>query len=95
MKEVIEKVLNSFNFEKVHGVMELTNWTWVQSSGKVPSVAIMKDVARGLLADVSYMDAGSTVSTGGFRASKTLSGFGEDVKEILSLEFVLEQSEYC
>ena len=91
MKEVIEKVLNSFNFEKVHGVMELTNWTWVQSSGKVPSVAIMKDVARGLLADVSYMDVGSTVSTGGFRATK----IQDEGTEGLMLEFVLEQSEYC
>ena len=91
MKEVIEKVLSNFDFEKVHGVMELTNWTWVQSSGKVPSVAIMKDVARGLLADVSYMDAGSTVSTGGFRATKIQD---EDI-EGLSLEFVLVQSEHC
>ena len=91
MREVIEKVLNNFDFEKVRGVMELTNWIWAQSDGKVPSVAIMKDVARGLLADVSYMDAGSTVSTGGLRATK----IQDESTEGLMLEFVLEQSEYC
>ena len=91
MKEVIEKVLSNFDFEKVHIVMTGLNWEWAQPTRKVPSISALVLRAKDLLEDVSTMEPGCSVSTGGLRATK----IQDESTEGLMLEFVLEQSEYC
>ena len=86
MKKLIEKILKDFNFEKVHKAMQVTNWGWVNSEGKVPSIGRLVLRAEELLQDVSKMDIGCSIGTGGFVATKMGS---EDFGEGLQLEFIL------
>lgn len=48
---IIEKVLNDFNFEKVHCIMYLTGWCW-HDYGHVPGATALRNTARKLLTKV-------------------------------------------
>ncbi|NBW56914.1 hypothetical protein EBR43_03855 [bacterium] len=84
-QELIDDVLDNFNFENVHVAMTVLKWTWSLENGlEVPSKAQLRRMARSLLKDVitkSYEKVGS----GGFEAS-----FDKESRH-LALSFVLEQ----
>ena len=92
MKEVINRIIEDFNFEKVHQAMQTLNWGWLCTDMKVPSVGSLMACAQELLQDVSKMDVECSISTGGFRATKIA---GEDIGEGLELEFVLTSEMWC
>ena len=90
MKEVIDKIISDFDFEKVHQVMNVTNWRWARSHG-VPSVEELMLCAQELLQDVSKMGVGYSIGTGGFKATKINN---EDEGEGLQLKFVVTSAYY-
>jgi hypothetical protein len=47
----MDYVLDHFNFEKCHKVMEFLDWKWAQSNGCVPSIGEMRQFARELIRD--------------------------------------------
>ena len=86
MEELIDKIIENFNFEKVHKVMQTLNWGWMRSDVEVPSVGQLVLCAKELLQDVSKKNVGTSISTGGFKATKIDS---KDMGEGLELEFIL------
>ena len=88
---VIEEILKAFDFEKVHKAMDAMHWTWINyidGSQSVPTIDELKWRAEDLLNDllkkndVSRLLPITSVSCGGFRASKE---HGR-----LKLDFVIE-----
>jgi len=68
MENNIEKIINEFDFEKVHDVMTYLNWTW---GDNIPTTEEMKIQALGLLNDVKPINKNrySSSYTGGFKAT--------------------------
>lgn len=60
--EVIDEILDEFDFERVHKVMVALNWEWC---GEVPTIAELRREARRLLRDCANNE-GSSLSCGGF-----------------------------
>ena len=89
MKKLIDKIISDFDFEKVHKVMLAVNWRWGSTNG-VPPVGSLVLRAQELLQDVSKMDVGYSIGTGGFKATKISD---EDDGEGLELEFILTSRE--
>jgi hypothetical protein len=50
-KEILDEILDEFDFEKVHKVMVALNWTWHSNDG-VPSIGDLRRAARELLNDL-------------------------------------------
>lgn len=90
MKEVIDRIIDDFNFEKVHRVMVDLDWQWYWTNG-VPSVGTLMTRAQELLYGASKMNTGYSIGAGGFRATKT----GCEDEEGLELEFILTSTEFC
>lgn len=83
-----DKILENFDFEKVHTHMKYTKWSWYGGDGEdgVPSIEQLKHTANYLLMGV--ITNGETVgmmATGGLQALKFPWG--------LSLNFIIEHSE--
>ncbi len=78
----VEEVLESFDFDRVHHVMETLSWTWA-NLGRVPTREELGTEARRLL---SELDGRPGVhGSGGLRASYKEDG-------TLSLKFILCES---
>ena len=61
--EVIDKILDEFDFERVHKAMVALNWEWYDAENGVPSIAELRKSARRLLTDCvskgySYLKCG-------------------------------------
>jgi hypothetical protein len=96
--QVIEEVLENFDFIKVHKVMEALDWKWVggDTQDGVPSVYRLIKKAEELLKDcvneIEHRNTNTLVlSTGGFKATCVKYDDGEIV---LELEFVLSDFNY-
>lgn len=88
----INEVVDFFNFEKVHNVMEFLNWQW-QGEG-VPEIYELKEAARNLIIETINKTLETledcSIATGGFEASSYL----DENNEIqCKLAFILENSE--
>jgi hypothetical protein len=81
--DLIEDIMNDFDFDKVRKVMVVLNWHWSQVE-QTPTVDEMKRTARRLLRDLCENDEIDFVSTGGFEASKRDGG--------LELRFIAEEA---
>lgn len=69
----IHRIMNDFDFEKVHKYMVENNHQWYMGSAgmRVPDVEDLRWTARDLLAKAAYNnDSTSNVGTGGFMAYK-------------------------
>lgn len=68
--EKIDEVLDKFDFEKVHHVMEFLEWTWGgDEDSHIPDIPELRKTARKLLKDASEIKKGRRcTSTGGFYA---------------------------
>ena len=64
---MIDEILDEFDFEKVHRVMQALNWKW-HGSPDVPSIADLRRTARSLLKQVVEVPNLSRTATGGFVA---------------------------
>ena len=74
----IEKILENFNFEKVHNYYNLVNWEWKDNgiNGYIPSVEDLRITARTLFNQIK-MDFEETqcIGTGGLYVYKLPWGF--------------------
>lgn len=91
----INKVMNNFNFKKVHAAMEAMQWEWWGEG--VPTVKSLKQVALGLLNDAidGLIDENVPryrASTGGFSAYAYREG--EEIFCYLTFEVAAEHSEH-
>ena len=78
---VIDEILDEFDFEKVHKVMEFLDWKW---GGGVPTIGGMRKVARNLLKEAAEGEV-VAIGTGGFQVRKHVG----DGTIYLTLEFVV------
>lgn len=89
----MDYVLEHFDFEKCHKVMELLDWKWWHTGG-VPIVDEMREFARGLIKDaINGMSQQQTVTKeytlkcGGFSVTVDQEYPGQKV--YISLRFIL------
>lgn len=66
-EEIIEDILDEFDFYKVQKAMKLLEWTWAGQG--YPTIGEMRKTARGLLKDLIPLEEGGA-GTGGFLARK-------------------------
>ena len=66
--ELIDEILDEFNFEDVHRTMKALDWTWY-GSDSVPSIGDLRRQARKLLQEL-LKDNNQCVGTGGLFAYK-------------------------
>ncbi len=75
--ELIDRAIDAFDFEKVHKVMVMLQWKWVEENGmtlSVPDIPRMKAAARRSLRGAykcwkNYGGSQATAGSGGFEAS--------------------------
>lgn len=65
-QELIDKIMDEFNFERVHKAMVALNWEWSGSDG-VPTIGELRRQARQLLKELTN-NKNRVVGTGGFYA---------------------------
>lgn len=68
-KAKLQKVLNTFNFEKMRKVMEHLEWVWVEGIGRpfgVPNIDDLRKTAKQLLEE--SFEERESISSGGFSA---------------------------
>ena len=96
--KIVKEVISTFDFDKVHKVMTILNWTWYYDT--VPDLLELKSKAQGFLEhacerclehkktshDIPYI-----IMTGGFRIEAYPNKKKTKIKE-LRLEFVLATS---
>lgn len=96
-KELIDDIMDNFNFKKVQSTMKFLNWKWSGSDGEVPSVVDIRRQARKLLVEVCELclkqknispDTQVCVGTGGLLARAFRSECGKFVSN-LELEFII------
>jgi hypothetical protein len=94
-KEAVEYCLNTFNFERVHKVMEQVEWRWTTRDGlKVPTIVQLVLVAQQRLNDA--WDERTTIESGGLRAVYVQADMDEDgvlQPPALELLFILTQTQ--
>ena len=95
-QELIENLLENFNFDKVLTAMTALDWKWVnlhgQSGHSVPTIDRMQRQCRNLLYK-SIVD--TSVGSGGFEAKYYAPDDNEIEEEVFALSFVLTQSYTC
>ena len=87
--EIIDDIMDNFDFERVNRAMLLLDWKWVEhetGAFEVPHISLLRKRARGLLKEaMESKQSFYMIATGGFQADKTT----EENKVYLSLSFVL------
>ena len=69
-QELIDEILDQFDFQKVKEVMDALNWTWgIGTESHVPDIPELRKQAREMLWDV-IRSKGRMTKTGGFVAEK-------------------------
>lgn len=91
--ELIEDLLETFNFEKVLIAMTALDWKWVDTTNNselsIPTIDRMKRACRSLL----YRSITDTsVGSGGFEARYYEPDGEETLEETFALKFVVTQS---
>lgn len=89
LRVVAEKLLGSFDFDRVHNVMVLLGWKWQRNGLEhVPEVPELRESARELLDALIRQGHSGSISSGGFvarRVTYTEEGLS------LRLSFVVEE----
>lgn len=98
LSEVIDNIIENFEWEKVRRAMLINEWTWATINGETPTINQLKEVAISLLEEVAVqgMTKGKdyTISTGGFEA--VLKFYDDEYDERianLELKFVIDSWE--
>lgn len=96
IQEIIDGIIEDFDFDRVHDVMEYMDWEWyeegISSKKYVPSIEKLKERATELLerAYNGYFEQGNSeqysIQTGGFEAYYVY----VDNEDCFELKFVLE-----
>lgn len=103
LQEKVDYIMDSFDFHKVHKVMQTLNWTWVSGPDsdfkmEVPDEFEIRRSVRKLFNELFtyFTDADrGNVATGGFECSFRIYEDVEDEDDMLGLRlaFVLESIE--
>ena len=82
-QEIVDDIMDNFDFDKVHNVMVELDWGWGDSDGNlsIPEIWELKKSARRLLKE--SMEEGLCVATGGFQVDKD--------GDYISLKFIVEE----
>ena len=88
--EKIANIMDQFDFEKVHDVMNYLDWKWAMTKSGVPTVDELKNEAHRILVDACYEK--TNIATGGFRAVYESSCPADD-DPYIGLEFIVEECE--
>jgi hypothetical protein len=80
-QEVIDEIMDSFDFERVYKVMQHLNWEWVNVG--VPEIYDIKKQARRLLKEAIKLK--TSISTGGFCVTYDV----DDEYDTIDLSFVV------
>lgn len=107
VQDIVDEIMDNFDFDKVVSVMEKLNWKWATDEGtvEVPDVSAVRKMARKLLKNVTFKQTGkegnfeSFNACGGFEAhffTYSLDSLEGDVDDALhntslTLKFVLEE----
>lgn len=92
-EEMIDEVLDDFNFERVHCAMTAIDWKWQTTGGNglaVPTIARLKARAR-ILLHAAIKD--KYIATGGLHAQYHPADGTE--REWFQLQFVLCEADNC
>lgn len=73
-QEIIDEIMDFFDFERVHKVMEALNWTWTATNGNVPEVCQLRRQVRSMLNLLIDKNLES-LETGGFSVTKDSNGY--------------------
>ena len=89
-EQLIDEIVENFNWDKVYRTMDALGWIWVSSEGETPSIGRLITTATGLLRD-AYDGAEKEqytylAGTGGFQAVCYVDG---DSMYRLELRFVV------
>lgn len=86
----INRVINAFDFERVHRAMQAVEWVWQFDGGvrRTPTVAEMMDTVRELAADM-FSGGSRGMATGGFYLNQTPY---EEGRYLLELSFSVEDA---
>jgi hypothetical protein len=87
----IQDILEDFNFQKVHDVMEQLDWKWAMTKYGVPTLDELKSEAKRLLIDACIEH--TCIATGGFRAVYEAGETPDDPETYIALEFIIEECE--
>lgn len=82
MRDVIDNILDEFDFEQVHKVMVFLEWKWAGEG--VPTISTLRKRAREML-NYAADHAVGTSGTGGFYVRKDMCGN----ETFLTLHFVV------
>ena len=66
-RDSIDEIMDYFDFERVHKVMEFLKWKWAPIGDLVPEVYQIRQSARRLLKEA--IERGSSIATGGLAVS--------------------------
>ena len=82
MRDQIQKIMNNFDFEKVHNIMKFLNWTWFPQN-TIPTIDKLKQETESLLIQISTHPEYKNISTGGFEVTID--------KQTINLRFIVEE----
>ena len=73
---IIDNILDEFDFDKVHRVMEFLNWGWTDGSHplEIPTTGQLRKRARTLMKGLIGEEDGGTASGGFWITKKTFDG---------------------
>ena len=90
-EQLIDEIVENFNWDKVYRTMDALGWTWIDSEGETPSIVKLITTATRLLRDAfdgAVKEQQTYLSgTGGFEAVCYMDG--EDDMYRLELRFVV------
>ena len=98
-QELIDNIMDNFDFHKVHKVMKQLNWHWAFAEEGIPREDELRKEARKLLNECLYAlikngEDNWSIATGGFQVRATNYRDGETISDGfhvgLKLEFVIE-----
>ena len=94
IEDLIDGIIEDFDFEKVHSVVTSLSWWWFGGSGPghVPTIEQLEEKARSLLVQVIKEKKFDQAETGGLVAIRSIKN-KDPLDDGLQLLFVLERSE--
>ena len=100
LQNLIDDVMDNFNFYKVRKVMKQLNWRWGTSENGIPEIYELKEAARRLLNECLYNmimhgEDSCNIATGGFHAKATnYKGHEESEDSSIGLHLAFEVEDW-
>ena len=82
-KKAIDKIMDWFDFSKVHQTMVALEWKWASAEDGIPTEPEIREMARKLMEDAISQKV--SIGTGGFRVHY------DKKDDFISLSFVISE----